>query len=192
VLPLFVTPQTHLNANAVCRALCLPISKIRRVRSALRRLVKDGDLFETVHPRMAGARNATPIYSLATPIEEDDGKAKQTIILPQAENKHLKQQTTPPSQPPSSLLVPASMTDPLSPSVPTPRNACAICFRSRSVVVFWPCKHQVVCQSCWSQYQEEKSVTRRKRRLLPHDDEERRPRPFKCQVCRERGWELLS
>jgi hypothetical protein len=59
---LLFAPDDRLNANQVCKKLGLPISKVRRVRSALRRLSDAGDLLECVSASFAGLRKSAPTY----------------------------------------------------------------------------------------------------------------------------------
>jgi hypothetical protein len=178
ILPLFA-PDEPLNANQVCRRLGLTISKVKRVRAALRRLAHTGDLLECVAASFPGLRKPAPTYMLlcvpATPptvITEDSGPSELQEATEQGLSTLL---STPPQRP---LLLPL----PCTPT--TPSNPCCVCLIAPSLVVLLPCRHQRVCSPCWEQYDaSERKKHRSLLRKYPHREKSRLVVP--CPTCRE-------
>ena len=176
ILPLFA-PDEQLNANQVCRRLGLTISKVKRVRAALRRLARAGDLLDCVSASFPGLRKSAPTYIVLcvpeTPLvigTNDDAPDGETEQEPSAVL------STPPQRP----LPPPP--DPHTPT--TPSNPCCVCRTSPSLVVLLPCRHQRICSPCWDEYEaRERRKHRSQLRRYPH--RERCPLVVPCPICRE-------
>ena len=175
ILPLFAANE-QLNANQVCRRLGLTISKVKRVRAALRRHAHTGELLECVSASFPGLRKSAPTYMVlcvsATPptiATEDSAQHQET------EQESLLLLSTPP-QPPLSPPLPHTPT--------TPSNPCCVCRTSPSRVVLLPCRHQRVCSPCWEEYDaRERKKHRSLLRRYPHRERSRLVVP--CPICRE-------
>ena len=169
ILPLFA-PDDQLNANQVCKKLGLPISKVRRVRSALRRLSDAGDLLECVSASFPGLRKSAPTYMvLCIPSTPPATRANE-----ETEPESLALLSTPPLRPALAL--------PRTP--PTPDNPCCVCRTTPSLVVLLPCRHQRVCGPCWDQYDaKERKKHKSQLRRFPH--REKTPLVVPCPICRE-------
>ena len=193
VLSVFAA-NDQLNANQVCRRLQLPISKVRRVRSALRRLARTGELHERVSPSFPGLRTSAPTYTVlcipSTPLahtdDNDDDDADGDCNKADDKRAAHKSDTmlsTPPCRPASPLPAPAPSAVPHSP-VTTPHNACCVCHSTPSLVVLLPCLHQRVCDPCWKEYEtREKKKHKSELRRYPH--RERSRLVVRCPICRE-------
>ena len=182
ILPLFA-PDEQLNANQVCRRLGLTISKVKRVRAALRRFARAGDLLECVSASFPGLRKSSPTYTVQcvpeTPTRHRHqrrcpGRRKGARTISTA----LDSATTPPAPPP----------DPHTPT--TPSNPCCVCRTTPSLVVLLPCRHQRVCSPCWDEYERrEKQQHKSELRRYPH--RERSRLVVLCPICREAVVETL-
>ena len=170
---LLFAPDDRLNANQVCKKLGLPISKVRRVRSALRRLSDAGDLLECVSASFAGLRKSAPTYMVlcipSTPPATGTNEETE-VALPST-----------PSQRPSLTL---------SRTPPTPDHPCCVCRTTPSLVVLLPCRHQRVCGPCWDQY-EAKEKRKHKSLLRSHPHREKTPLVVPCTICREAAVETF-
>ena len=117
ILPL-LSADVPLNANQVCRRLGLPISKVRRVRAALRRLAHTGDLLECVSASFPGLRKAAPTYVLLC--------VPETPPANDCDDNALHEDT---EQEPSALLSTPLRPHPaaLPRTASTPSDPCVVC-----------------------------------------------------------------
>jgi len=178
ILRLFAVDE-RLNANQVCRRLGLPISKVKRVRSALCRLAHAGDLLECVSALFPGLRKSAPTYTvLSVPT------TTQTAIGAKDNEVHAKEEQEQEPVTRASTPPPRSAPSPPLPRTPTtPRNPCCVCRTTPSLVVLLPCRHQRVCGPCWDEYDaDERRKHRNHLRSYPH--RERSPLVVPCPICR--------
>lgn len=165
------------STHQVCRRLGLAISKVKRVRAALRRHARAGDLLECVSASFPGLCKSAPTYMVLcvpeTPLAigtDDDALTERREQEPSA------LLSTPPQRP---LHAP-----PLSHTPTTPSNPCCVCLIAPSLVVLLPCRHQRVCSPCWEKYDaRERKKHRSLLRKYPHREKSRLVVP--CPICRE-------